>query len=63
MIAPAGIVPAGVFSRGEWMPKARGKLNFLMGNFVYMCRRKARKCGGLDFKTERRQEVSYEEEN
>lgn len=46
------------------MPKARGvKLNFLIGNFVYMCRREARKCGGLDFKTERRQEVSYEEEN
>ena len=64
MIAPAGLVPAGVFSCEEWMSKARGvKLYFLIGNFVYMCRREARKCGGLDFKTERRQEVSYEEEN
>ena len=60
------------------------KLNFLRVRFVYICRRKARKCGGLDvevagrqaevqkerkrvnglvYETERRQEVSYEEEN
>ena len=29
------------------------KLNFLRVRFVYICRRKARKCGGLDVEAER----------
>ena len=39
------------------------KLNFLRVRFVYICRRKARKCGGLDVEAERvTEEVQTERE-